>query len=300
MKIAIIGTFILDKIHTFDGKIVESLGGISYTIAALANLLSETDEIYPVANVGIDVYDTIIQYLSEYKNVRLNYINRENKNNTRVTLKYYNKESRDEYLVNRLSPIQSEQINRLNKFDIILINFITGFELSLETCNKICQQSNSLIYMDYHSLCLGIDNEGKRFLRKPLDWKHWLTGIDILQLNEDEATILSDGKDKTILGFELLNSGINIVHITLGSNGSLLFYRNNNKSQLEKIAPYHVDTVHDVTGCGDAFAGGFLVSYWHISNALIAAQNANRVAGFNCTLTGLHEIHKLSKLKNLI
>ena len=192
MKIAVIGTFVLDQIYTYEEKRIESLGGISYTISVLANLLSEKDEIYPVANVGIDSYDKIIDFLLQFKNVRITGINKENKNNTRVTLRYYDKESRDEFLQNHLSPINYEQINRVGKVDIIIINFITGFELSLATCNKICTQNSALKYMDYHSLCLSIDNHGKRFPQKPKDWQKWLIGVDILQMNKNEALAVAD------------------------------------------------------------------------------------------------------------
>ena len=44
--------------------------------------------------------------------------------------------------------------------------------------------------MDIHSLTLGIDKEGKRYLRKIDDWEEWIQNTDYLQMNETEAILL--------------------------------------------------------------------------------------------------------------
>ena len=59
------------------------------------------------------------------------------------------------------------------------------------------------------------------------------------------------------------------------------------------IPAYGVNKVVDVTGCGDAFATGFIVRYMEKKDPLQAAQYANRVAGLNSTLSGIDQINNL-------
>ncbi len=295
MKIAVIGTFVLDEIHNFQGKTVNSLGGISYSVSILSHLLRSDDEIIPIANVGIDGYDRITEFLSRHKNIRLHGIRRDDRNNTRVTLLYHDRYSRVEILQNRLSPIQLDQVLGIGEVDVILINFITGFEMPLDTLTDVCTQASALKYMDFHSLTLGIDENGRRFPRKPADWKEWIKYVDILQCNEDEAKILNGSDQFYDFGVHIIHNGTKILNITRGSKGSLLFVRNSEDVIYEEIPACPVDEVVDVTGCGDAFAGGFLVNYLKTKDALSASKNANRVAGFNSTLSGIEQIHLLSK-----
>jgi sugar/nucleoside kinase (ribokinase family) len=290
LKIGVIGTFILDHIYNLDGEKTESLGGLTYTLAVLANLLSDKDEIYPIAQVGSDGYDKIITFLSNYKNVRLDGLKWNEQNNTHVTLRYHSKESRTEILSNLLPPIEINQVMSLGQFDVILINFITGFELTLAACNAICSQKNTLIGMDYHSLTLGIDEHGKRFFKKPENWEQWLTGIDILQMNEYEAQLLSDKQNLSNFGLNLNQKGIRIVNITLGAKGSLIFVDN----KMEQISAFPVPEAKDVTGCGDAFMSGFIKEYLNSNNPINAAHYANRIAGLKCTIVGTEQINTLS------
>ncbi|MBD3290604.1 hypothetical protein GF337_17495 [candidate division KSB1 bacterium] len=296
MKIAVLGTFVIDDIIPFNGPPVKSLGGITYTISILANLLTESDEIYPVANVGKDAADRILQLIRSFENVKSDGINITNHQNSRVRLRYSSRENREEIFQNKLPPIEFEQVASLNHFDAILMNFITGFELPAETLNRIATQLQAISYMDYHSLCLGIDENGRRFKQKPENWQKWLKGINIVQMNDDEARILSDGGSFRTLAGEIIGHGVKIVNITRGSNGSYLFYADSNKyMKFEEIEAGKFDAI-DVTGCGDAFAGGFIVDYLKHKNTFSAAKHANLVAGFNSSISGTEDIKKITNI----
>src|SRR5712671_4881388 len=69
MKIAVIGHLCLDVIHHPDGLQSEGYGGIFFSIAALANLLSPRDTITPVFGAGKGDYDRLIERLQRYPNV---------------------------------------------------------------------------------------------------------------------------------------------------------------------------------------------------------------------------------------
>ncbi len=303
MKIGIIGTIVKDQIYSADATEINSIGGIFYTLSILGNLAAKDDQIYPVCYLGQDIYDEILSRLSQYQSIRFDGIKKIAQNNTAVKLIYQNSEQRNEFLSNRFPPLQLEDIGKIGSMDVWLVNFITGFELSLETFQQFCEQTPGLIFMDFHSLSLDIAENGLRVLRKLPNWEEWIRGVDVLQMNEAEAISLSRNQSATKysliqFGNEVINKNIKIFHITRGSKGSLLFYRNGAESINFEIPPRPVANVVDVTGCGDAFAAGFLQHYFHSKDIVAATHYANSIAGINCTIRGTEELFKLSCLKN--
>ncbi len=77
--------------------------------------------------------------------------------------------------------------------------------------------------------------------------------IDILFLNENEARLLTGIYNLIQAGKWLLGKGVKYVIIKLGSNGSMLV---SNKG-IAQLPPYILEHVHDTTGAGDTFGGGF-------------------------------------------
>lgn len=77
--------------------------------------------------------------------------------------------------------------------------------------------------------------------------------IDILFLNETEARQLTGIYNLIQAGKHLLKQGVKYVIIKLGSNGSMLV----SKKGIAQLPPYILEHVHDTTGAGDTFGGGF-------------------------------------------
>ena len=77
--------------------------------------------------------------------------------------------------------------------------------------------------------------------------------IDILFLNETEARQLTGEYNLIKAGKILLSKGVKYVIIKLGSNGSMLV----SKKGIAQLPPYILEHVHDTTGAGDTFGGGF-------------------------------------------
>jgi bifunctional ADP-heptose synthase (sugar kinase/adenylyltransferase) len=77
--------------------------------------------------------------------------------------------------------------------------------------------------------------------------------IDILFLNETEARLLTGIYNLIQAGKSLLKQGVKYVIIKLGSNGSMLV----SKKGIAQLPPYLLERVHDTTGAGDTFGGGF-------------------------------------------
>lgn len=91
----------------------------------------------------------------------------------------------------------------------------------------------------------------------PVDWKdkaEALRYIDILKVNEHEMesiTGLSNPKEAAIRLHEM---GVDEVVITLGSEGSMVYYRD----VFHKIPAYEATELVDATGCGDTYMAGYL------------------------------------------
>lgn len=77
--------------------------------------------------------------------------------------------------------------------------------------------------------------------------------VDILFLNETEARLLTGEYNLIKAGKLLLAKGVKFVIIKLGSNGSMLV----SKKGIAQLPPYILEHVHDTTGAGDTFGGGF-------------------------------------------
>jgi len=296
-RIAVIGTVIKDTIYPYGGGEVHSLGGIFYTLSVLANLVDEGWQIYPVCRLGSDIYEDVLSRLRGFLCIRNEGIRKESALNTRVTLLYETRERRQERLTHRLPPLTLEEMKPVLDCDVLLVNFITGFEMRLDTFRRVAEEAQGLLYVDFHSLTLDIDEEGKRSYRKPAHWRDWIQGVEVLQMNEMEAATLAgtapeQAESLREFGRSLVTSSVKIFNLTLGSRGSWLFYTKDGQAVVEAIEPLRVE-VADVTGCGDAFAAGFIVSYLQSGDPRRAARDANTVAGLNCTFKGTEELMDL-------
>lgn len=293
-RIGVIGTFIRDTIVTLEGKTVESIGGLYHTLAYLAHLADATTEIQPLGFVGEDFYDPLRETLTQFnKKISFTHLHRVPQPNTQVTLTYLTPETREERTTPAMPPITSAEIIALAGCDAVLANLITGSDIALEALKTLRKSTPSpLIYLDLHSLALGIDKSGKRFYRPIPEAADWVAACHILQLNEREAVTLA-GFDATATYEDLVKFGRSLAagsllacHITLGSAGSLLFYRQHNAVRHEHVPPAPVAPVVDIIGCGDAFGAAFLTHFMKNKNFSAATHFANHVAGLNGTFVG--------------
>jgi len=99
---------------------------------------------------------------------------------------------------------------------------------------------------------------------KPAELRQTLKRVDILSVNEGEATLLSGEKNMARAAAFIRTLGPSVVIIKRGEYGAMLFTERN-----VFLAPaFPVDTVVDPTGAGDSFAGAFV--------GFLAEQGVNR------------------------
>jgi sugar/nucleoside kinase (ribokinase family) len=300
MKITVIGHLCLDIIQHADGTETRSPGGIYFSVATLANLLSRSDTILPVFGVGKNDYDEIITLLQRYPNVDASAVFKFNGPTNQVRLEYKDKRERVECSTNIAEPIPIKKIRPQLDVDVILINMISGSDITLETLDEIrmdARETKTPIYMDVHSLTLGIREDFTRFHRPVEAWRRWLFMIHGAQLNEEEARVLAEGHyDEDGLAKQVLALNTKTFIITRGERGCTAFVDSQKHVQRHDTPGVPIEQSIDPTGCGDVFAAAYCAYYGKSKDVVASAAYANAVAARKAGLAGSSAIDALAAI----
>ena len=312
MRIGIIGIINHDTIEMADGREVNDLGGILYNTTVLSDLVDEGTVLYPISRIGADCYDDMRGILASRTSVEIDGIAVAPEGTSRNHIRYDAAMEKVERLTNHIDPIPLAQVEPYLDLDALLINFIVGDDISLETMRTIHERAAGLLYLDVHNLCLGIDPEGYRRRRAPGDWRSWIEMFDVVQMNEVEARLLAAAdKDLVAPSRRLLESdddfiafgrsivalGPSVCITTRGQLGSVTVYREDGDVRPFVISSEPVREMVDTTGCGDAFAAGFVTGYLASRDPAGATRLANRVASLNCAVAGLPDAGRFDEVR---
>jgi hypothetical protein len=198
---------------------VEEWGGIAYALAGLDASLTRDWQIVPLIKVGRDLSREAQQYLDGLSRLapggRCVEVTAPN---NRVVLHYQSTERRCERMAGGVPGWTWAELGPMVRdLDAIYLNFISGFELCLGTAQALRQGFQGPIYADFHSLFLGMQQDGMRVLQPLPDAADWFGCFDLVQLNEDEMRQLSP--DPLTLSAEALAAGVSLLTVTLGPRG---------------------------------------------------------------------------------
>ena len=359
MRIGIIGLINHDTIFMAGGRRIQDLGGILYNVTVMADLAGEGDELFPISRIGAECYDAMRAILDPRPAVSTNGISLSRTGTSRNRIRYDEDMEKVEQLTNHVAPIPLEQIEPFLDLDALLVNFIVGDDITLDTMEAVRERASGLLYLDVHNLCLGIDAEGYRRRRAPGDWRRWIEMFDVVQMNEVEARLLAgaddraaapggtggprgqnvpggpggsggpggpggkggqggtkgqdgpDGPDESggpgrpleaeedfiAFGRSVIALGPTVCVITRGPLGPVTVFRKDREASAYAIPSEAVRDVVDTTGCGDAFAAGFVTEYAASRDPVGATRLANRVASVNCTVAGMPETGTFSGVR---
>ncbi len=91
----------------------------------------------------------------------------------------------------------------------------------------------------------------------PCQWEQREEGlplIDVIKVNEYEAETLTGETEMQKAAIKLAKYGIEEVVVTLGSNGSIVYF----EKVSHHIPAYEPASITDATGCGDTYMAGYL------------------------------------------
>ncbi len=226
-RVGVIGSFVWDVIYGRDPRSspVEEWGGITYALSGLDAALSDEWQIVPLCKVGDDLASRARQFVASLERVAPDAaVIAVPQPNNRVELRYYSDERRSEILTggvpawtwSALKPVLDAA-----RLDALYINFLSGWELDLETTQLIRQHFAGPIYCDLHMLAWAVQSTGLRSLRPISNVREWCGCFDFLQMNEDEMTMLAP--DSMALAATALHAGVQCLAVTLGKRGAAYF-----------------------------------------------------------------------------
>jgi len=282
MKILVFGHSVIDKINYGKGEIIKP-GGIFYTTAALANIADSSDEIYVCTTID-EVNEKLFSPV--FKRIKPNYISY-SANIPVVKLNIYENKEREEKYENVSGNLQFN-INNLNRFDGIMINMITGFDITLAQLKEIRKSYNGIIYFDVHTFSRGLDSEMKRNFRRITDFKEWAKCADIIQANELEVKTLSSKTAEEEIARELISYGVKQIIVTRGNKGAKVYFSENIFLSSEEMPALDLKPVNKV-GCGDVFGAVYFYNYIRNKNLIEALTLANIAAGTSTTYTDIND-----------
>jgi hypothetical protein len=233
MRLGIVGTFVWDTLWTLAdveaGWPFETWGGLAYSLAGAAAALPAGWEIVPIAKVGSDLAEQARAFMAGLPGVSPgDGVMVVPEANNRVELRYTDEVRRGERLTGGVTAWTWDELEpRLRGLDALYVNFLSGFEMGLETAERLRASFSGPIYADLHSLFLGCPGAGVRARRSLPDWERWAACFHAVQLNEDELTMLpGDAAEPVRVRAErLLEQGPGLVLVTEGGAGATAVLR---------------------------------------------------------------------------
>ena len=301
MRVGVIGTLVWDTIYGRDQRAtpIEEWGGITYGLSGLDAALPSDWEIVPIIKVGSDLAARARAYLRTLKRisrdaelVEVPYPNH------RVELRYSDDERRTEKLTGHLPGWTWAGLKPLldsARLDALYVNFLSGWELDLETTQLLRRAFSGPIYCDIHMMVWAVQPDGVRTLRPLPNVREWAACFDLIQVNEDEMRMLAP--DPMALAATALHAGTSCLVVTLGKRGAVYFAApqfdrldvRHPKSELS-AAPGAMRTAlvpavplqaGDPTGCGDVWGATYFARLLSGDNLGVAIQAAHRAAARN-------------------
>ena len=293
-----IGTLVWDQILTAEPKCdsYEEWGGISYAIAALSASLPENWKILPIIKLGLDLSAEGRSFLDKIPRVDCSQIAVVPEDNNHVQLQYSPDGSRIERLSGGVPGWSWSELAPLAKIcDALYVNFISGFEMDLQTTETLRREFPGPIYADLHSLFLGVTSDGMRIPTRLKCWEAWFRCFDAVQMNESESELLCS--QEKLLDFSIEPSSLSpsLIVVTLGGQGAEYFTTRgfdeprwkSMDSPKEAIASYKRVALAsgpyagDPTGCGDVWGATAFARLLAGDELEKAIRKANELASEN-------------------
>jgi len=293
-----------DRIYSRDVRSgpVEEWGGLGYTLEAFAAAVPPGWVVSPIVKIGQDLSESSLRWLRAIPELHVaEGVMEVPQPNNRVEIRYTSAERRAERLEGGVPPWTWDELEpRLEGLDALYVNFISGFEMDLETAEALREGFSGPIYADLHSLFLGLGAQGARYPRELPDWERWLHCFDAVQLNDDEFDLLGRTTgDPWQLAARTVGSGLKLIVVTMGPSGAgyvvsgcfdpdpsnWAMIRNRlvggGPVRSGRVPLEGTERAGDPTGCGDVWGATLFARLLSEATLEDAMQSANAMAGRN-------------------
>jgi hypothetical protein len=303
-RLGVIGTFVWDVIYGRDVRSapIEEWGGISYALAGLDAALPDDWEIVPLIKVGSDLGARAQAFFRSLRHAAPDAALVEvAAPNQRVELHYHTEDRRSEFLsggVPGWSWAGLKPLLDLARVDALYVNFLSGWELDLETMLLLRQYFRGAIYCDLHMKVMAVQPNGLRTPEPLPNVADWCRCFDFLQVNEDEMAMMAP--DPMALSATALAAGVSCLVVTLAKRGAVYFAAPGfeSLSNLPRraglstsprggtgalgavrtaLVPAEATRHGDPTGCGDVWGATYfsrLIAGDRLGDAIVAAHRA--------------------------
>lgn len=286
MKICLVGSILRHTIESDKGSYSGWGGMTESAVAPFVALLDRDSTIYFVGSVGKEDIDEIKLFfkqnypLVDTSGIFINSVGTDYVIGTKHSVKR----------TVQVEPTRYEHIEPyIHDADVVIFNFGNIDDIDPEAIIWVKKNSHALVYVDVHRKPFGADENGYMYTRGWPGWEKYLKHADVVQMDKNECEALFGGKvtnlgDAVSCAKKILDIGTPQVLLTLGSRGVLV--ANRSDSYKYTHAPIVSCNVMDTTGCGDAFAAGYLVKRHEGGSLTDAIKMASLMGSINCEYIG--------------
>lgn len=267
MRFGIAGPISKDHIILPIGEKMEKYGAVAYSASAMAKLLEgSTDQVSCLSHLSAADFEAVSTLL-RHPNINLSGLRILNNGTTEIELAYINEKKRRSRQINVMPPLTLAEMDLLSECEAVLLMPLNETDIPLECVQKLRNSSNAVIFLDAHGLVTGLSKTGERFRKTWTGAREWFTCIDILKMNENEASWVAGQPMEKYEEFaqfaaSIVEFGLNACWITFGDQSSLISWRRENHIFWTSVPVVKgIGPVLETTGCGDASSAGFINTY---------------------------------------
>lgn len=302
MRVGVLGTMVWDRIEHPDDDVVERWGGIAYSLAAAAAALPDGWTIRPIIKVGRDLAEETRRFLDTVPGLeRPGAVSVVPEPNNRVHLRYRDRQHRHETLTGGVPGWSWDALEgSIEGLDGLYVNLISGFELDLHTARRLRAAFAGPLYVDLHSLLLGVADGGSRVPRPLPDRDAWLAAFDIVQVNEEELALVAGPDDPVEVATAAVRAHGVVILVTRGPDGAAWFAHADRPRPWQdggeavesaRVAVAEPWTTGDPTGCGDVWGATSFIALLQGESLGSAMAAANAAAARNLDHRGAEGLY---------
>jgi sugar/nucleoside kinase (ribokinase family) len=281
MNILVVGSIAYDSVKTPFGEVKEALGGSATYFAAAASFFAP---VKTIAALGQDFSTVDLQFLAE-RGVDLSGLQAMEGKTFRWSAVYSDDMNDRQTICTELNVFEQFQPELSMEDRRTPFIFLANIDPDLQA--RILDQVHDTRLIMSNTIHLWIHEKRDRFVDT-------LNRVDVLMINDSEAKILADETNVIKAGRTILSFGPRVVLITKGEHGVLMITRESTFA----IPAYPKEEVHDPTGAGDSFAGGFMG--YVAQNGNLTEATFRRAAVYGSILSSFTiESFSIERLKHL-